>query len=143
MVVDCMLRFTPVRTGTAVSVIVTSAVAVMVVPLRVEVTVNATIPLFDPAVKVVEGPVEGKTDPRVLLSVHAYEIPEGHGLEEHDAVAVNENVFPTWTIPDVGPIWTSVNTGVTVIDTGELRTVFPFSVAFTKRFTDPESFPAV
>jgi hypothetical protein len=47
---------------------VRSAVAFIVTPSRVALTVNAAAPLLDPAKKVVETPVEGLIEPSVLLS---------------------------------------------------------------------------
>lgn len=103
-----VLIVTPVNNATALCVMVISAVAVSIVPLRVAVTVNAANPLLDPARKVVEEPVEGVIEPRVLFSAQSYVIPEGHGLDEHVAVALKANGFPTWTKPDAGLTATEV-----------------------------------
>lgn len=56
---------------TEVEVIVTGATACLEMPFNVAVTVRATDPTVGPAVKVVEVPVVGFTDPWLLFKVHA------------------------------------------------------------------------
>jgi hypothetical protein len=71
-VADVKLRVTPVRTGTTTVLMVMTATAAFSTPLRAAVTVTATAPTDDPAVKVVAELSEGLTLPRLLLlKVHA------------------------------------------------------------------------
>ena len=71
------------------------AVASLLVPLRLAFTVNATTPAFDPAVNVVERPVEGFSDPRLLFNDQVYVMPEdGQDPGEQAGVAVNPCVPP-------------------------------------------------
>jgi hypothetical protein len=100
-VTDVMLRVTPVRIGVTAVLMVMAAESVAILPLRVAVTVKVTGPELDPAVNVMVEPVVELTLPRVLFSVHAYEMPEGQ-VAVHVGVAAKSCVPPGATVGAVG-----------------------------------------
>jgi hypothetical protein len=138
---------TELRTSAATGTTVIDAVADLLAPLRVAVSVNVTSPVAGPAVKVVEDPMEGLTVPRALLRVQAYDSPEGHGSDEHVAAALKGRVASVRTYPYCGVTATLSRTdcgvAVIVMSTGGLSTCLPFNEPLAKITNVPAVVPAV